>query len=65
LTPRSGSFFEFREPGFLWGGARFGAEVAASDFIGFCLSQVGVGDKTKLTELKGGAMTYVPTNFLL
>jgi hypothetical protein len=25
-------FFEFHEPRFLWGGARFGAEVAASDF---------------------------------
>jgi hypothetical protein len=25
-------FFEFREPGFLWGRARFGAEVPPSDF---------------------------------
>jgi hypothetical protein len=33
--------------------------------IGFCLSQVEIGDKTKLTEPKGGAMAYVPTNFLL
>jgi hypothetical protein len=32
LTPGSDSFFEFRQPRFLWGGARFGAEVAASDF---------------------------------
>jgi hypothetical protein len=32
LTPGSDSFFEFREPRFLWGGARFGSEVAASDF---------------------------------
>jgi hypothetical protein len=32
LTPGNASFFEFREPRFLWGGARFGTEVAASDF---------------------------------
>jgi hypothetical protein len=32
LTPGSDNFFEFREPRFLWKGARFGAEVAASDF---------------------------------
>jgi hypothetical protein len=32
LTLGSDSFFEFREPRSLWGGARFGAEVAASDF---------------------------------
>jgi hypothetical protein len=25
-------YFRHREPRFLWGGARFGAEVAASDF---------------------------------
>jgi hypothetical protein len=31
LTPGSG-FYEFREPSSLWGGALFGAEVAASDF---------------------------------
>jgi hypothetical protein len=31
LTPES-DFFEFREPRFLWRGALFGAEVAASDF---------------------------------
>jgi hypothetical protein len=31
LTPGSELFFEFREPRFLWGGALFGAEVAASD----------------------------------
>jgi hypothetical protein len=29
----SHTFFEFREPRFLWGGARlFGTEVASSDF---------------------------------
>jgi hypothetical protein len=33
--------------------------------IGFCLSQVDIGDKTKLTEPKGGGMAYVPTNFHL
>jgi hypothetical protein len=32
LTPGSDLFFEFREPRFLWGGAPFGAEVAASNF---------------------------------
>jgi hypothetical protein len=32
LAQGNDSFFEFREPRFLWGGARFGAEVAASDF---------------------------------
>jgi hypothetical protein len=32
LTPGRDSFFEFREPRFLWGDARFGAEVATSDF---------------------------------
>jgi hypothetical protein len=32
LTPGSDSFFEFRKPRFLWGGARFGAKVATSDF---------------------------------
>jgi hypothetical protein len=31
LTPGSDLFFEFREPRFLWRGALFGAEVAASD----------------------------------
>jgi hypothetical protein len=31
-TQGSDLFFEFREPSSLWGGARFGAEVAASDF---------------------------------
>jgi hypothetical protein len=32
LTPGSDILFEFREPRFLWGGALFGTEVAASDF---------------------------------
>jgi hypothetical protein len=32
LTPGSDLSLEFREPRFLWGGALFGAEVAASDF---------------------------------
>jgi hypothetical protein len=32
LIPGSDLFFEYREPRFLWGGALFGAEVAACDF---------------------------------
>ena len=32
LTPGSVTFFEPREPRFLWEGAQFGTEVAASDF---------------------------------
>jgi hypothetical protein len=59
LTPGSDSFFEFREPRFQWGGSgcqRF--------LIGFCLSQVGIGDKTELTELKGGPwLTFLSTFF--
>jgi len=32
--------------------------------IGFCPSQVAIGDKTKLTELKGGPwLTFLPTFF--
>jgi hypothetical protein len=32
LTPGSDFFLGFREPKFPWEGARFGVEVAASDF---------------------------------
>jgi hypothetical protein len=69
LTPGSGSFFEFREPRFLWGrSAIWCGSVNRSGYqqfsIGFCLSQVDIGDKAKLIELKGGAwLKFLPAFF--